>query len=400
MTVNNDRPSAAVLIGPAQLFTCSATVFHNRQQQRVIIATNVAHADSAMPNDAPKASSVVSEPASERTTLHRYAHRAAYDRPTIDAILDEGIVCHVGLQTDRGFPVVIPLAYGRDGRHRVPARLGGQPAVPRRPDAEVEICMTVTLVDGLVVARSTYNTDINYRSVVIIGEATEVKDLDEKRHGLGAAGRAHHPRPQPRRPAADREGAAQHHAAAAALTESSAKVRTGWPLDEDEDYDLDIWAGVMPFIHRSIRGRPCAATRLCRARHVADCPARTWRAATRTAPGSMNRVERRASGAEPHVRRSRLLIRDPSLEPQLGSMLVPMIEALDERGPDSSGIAVYADRPRRLDRDAHAADLAGQRRARRLDGARLAPCCDGSASGVGLHRFGAGLVVERARGRR
>src|ERR1700684_3492561 len=117
----------------------------------------------------------VSDPASERTTLHRYAHRAAYDRPTIDSILDQGIVCHVGLQTDRGFPVVIPLAYGRS---QDIVYLHGSAASrlfrgARGPD--IEVCMTVTFVDGLVVARSTYNTDINYRSVVIIGQATEVK---------------------------------------------------------------------------------------------------------------------------------------------------------------------------------------------------------------------------------
>jgi nitroimidazol reductase NimA-like FMN-containing flavoprotein (pyridoxamine 5'-phosphate oxidase superfamily) len=119
--------------------------------------------------------------------LHRYAHRAAYDRPTIDAILDEGIVCHVGLQTDKGFPVVIPLAYGRVGdvvylHGSAASRLFRGARAP-----SVEICMTVTFVDGLVVARSTYNTDINYRSVVIIGEASEVKDLEEKRIGLEAS---------------------------------------------------------------------------------------------------------------------------------------------------------------------------------------------------------------------
>ena len=111
----------------------------------------------------------MSEVVSERTTVHRYAHRAAYDRPTIDSILDEGIVCHVGLQTDKGFPVVIPLAYGRVGdvvylHGSAASRLFRGARAP-----SVEICMTVTFVDGLVVARSTYNTDINYRSVVIIG---------------------------------------------------------------------------------------------------------------------------------------------------------------------------------------------------------------------------------------
>ena len=103
---------------------------------------------------------------------------------------------------------MIPLAYGRDGdlvylHGSAASRLFRGARTP-----EVEICMTVTFVDGLVVARSTYNTDINYRSVVVIGPATEVKDLDEKRAGPRTHGRPHHPRPQPRRPPSDREGAA------------------------------------------------------------------------------------------------------------------------------------------------------------------------------------------------
>ena len=147
----------------------------------------------------------MSDPVSERTTLHRYAHRAAYDRATIEAILDEGFLCHVGLTTADGFPVVIPLAYGRDGdtvylHGSTASRLFRGARTP-----EVEICMTVTFVDGLVVARSTYNTDINYRSVVVIGTASEVKDLDEKRAGLDLMvdhiipGRSRDARPQPRR---------------------------------------------------------------------------------------------------------------------------------------------------------------------------------------------------------
>jgi len=119
------------------------------------------------------------EPASDRATIHRYAHRAAYDRATIDAILDDGIVCHLGVLTAQGFPVVIPLAYGRDGDV---VYLHGSAAsrLFRTARTEgVEVCMTVTLVDGLVVARSTYNTDINYRSVVLLGEATDFRELDE-----------------------------------------------------------------------------------------------------------------------------------------------------------------------------------------------------------------------------
>jgi hypothetical protein len=179
--------------------------------------------------------------------LHRYAHRAVYDRETINGILDEGLVCHVGLQTDRGFPVVIPLAYGRDGDS---VYLHGSAASrlfrgARGPD--IDICMTVTFIDGLVVARSTYNTDINYRSVVIIGQAAEVKDLEEKRHGLELmVDRIIPGRSRDARPPTEKE-LRSTMLLKLPLGESSAKVRTGWPLDEEEDYDLEIWAGVIPF---------------------------------------------------------------------------------------------------------------------------------------------------------
>jgi nitroimidazol reductase NimA-like FMN-containing flavoprotein (pyridoxamine 5'-phosphate oxidase superfamily) len=189
----------------------------------------------------------MSDPVSPRTTLHRYAHRAAYDRDTIDAILDEGFVCHVGLTTSEGYPVVIPLAYGRDGDV---VYLHGSAASrlfrgARSP--EHEICMTVTFVDGLVVARSTYNTDINYRSVVIIGPASEVKDLDEKRAGLDLMvdhiipGRSRDAR------APTEKELRSTMLLRLPLADCSAKLRTGWPLDEEEDYGLPIWAGVIPF---------------------------------------------------------------------------------------------------------------------------------------------------------
>lgn len=191
----------------------------------------------------------MSEPVSERTTLHRYAHRAAYDRPTIDSILDEGIVCHVGLQTDRGFPVVIPLAYGRVGdvvylHGSAASRLFRGARAPA-----VEVCMTVTFVDGLVVARSTYNTDVNYRSVVIVGEASEVKDLEEKRVGLEALVEHIIPgRTADARPPTEKE-LRSTMLLRLPLAESSAKIRRGWPSDDEEDYDLSIWAGVIPFTY-------------------------------------------------------------------------------------------------------------------------------------------------------
>jgi nitroimidazol reductase NimA-like FMN-containing flavoprotein (pyridoxamine 5'-phosphate oxidase superfamily) len=189
-------------------------------------------------------------PMSERSTLHRYAHRAAYDRTTIDAILDEGLVCHVGVQTDQGFPVVIPLAYGRHGDN---VYLHGSAASrffrTARTDA-LEVCMTVTMVDGLVVARSTYNTDINYRSVVIIGEAEEVKDLEEKRHGLELLVEHILPgRSADARPPTEKE-LRSTMLLRLPIDEASAKVRTGWPLDDDEDYGLPVWAGVIPLRSR------------------------------------------------------------------------------------------------------------------------------------------------------
>jgi nitroimidazol reductase NimA-like FMN-containing flavoprotein (pyridoxamine 5'-phosphate oxidase superfamily) len=191
----------------------------------------------------------VSEAVSERTTVHRYAHRAAYDRPTIDRILDEGIVCHVGLQTEKGFPVVLPLAYGRVGDFVYLHGSAASRLFRGARASSVEICMTVTFVDGLVVARSTYNTDINYRSVVIIGAASEVRNLDEKRIGLEALVEHIIPgRTTDARPPTEKE-LRSTMLLKLPLTESSAKIRTGWPSDEEEDYDLSIWAGVIPFVH-------------------------------------------------------------------------------------------------------------------------------------------------------
>jgi nitroimidazol reductase NimA-like FMN-containing flavoprotein (pyridoxamine 5'-phosphate oxidase superfamily) len=189
----------------------------------------------------------VSEPVSDRTTLHRYAHRAAYDRATIDAILDEGIVCHLGVRTEEGFPVVIPLAYGRVGDDIYLHGSAASRLFRQARQSEVEVCMTVTFVDGVVVARSTYNTDINYRSVVIIGNATEVKDLDEKAQGLSALVDHIIPgRSLDARPPTEKE-LRSTMLLKLPINEASAKVRTGFPLDDEADYDLEIWAGVVPF---------------------------------------------------------------------------------------------------------------------------------------------------------
>jgi len=185
-------------------------------------------------------------PESERTTLHRYAHRAAYDRQTIDSILDEAVVCHVGLQTDMGYPVVIPLAFGRHGDTIYLHGSAASRFFRTARTSRKEVCMTVTLVDGLVVARSTYNTDINYRSVVILGNAIEVTDLEEKRQGLELLVDHILPgRNDDARPPTEKE-LRSTMLLRLPIDEASAKIRTGWPLDDEVDYELPVWAGVIP----------------------------------------------------------------------------------------------------------------------------------------------------------
>jgi nitroimidazol reductase NimA-like FMN-containing flavoprotein (pyridoxamine 5'-phosphate oxidase superfamily) len=192
------------------------------------------------------AEQAVGTPASPRTQVHRYPHRAVYERSVIDAILDEGIVCHVGLATDKGFPVVIPLAYGRSGDTLYLHGSAASRLFRGSRSEGVEICATVTIVDGIVVARSTYNTDLNYRSVVVIGKAVEVTDEQEKRAGLDALvnhilpGRSTQARP----PTASELKSTM--LLALPLTEASAKVRTGWTNDDEEDLSLEVWAGVVP----------------------------------------------------------------------------------------------------------------------------------------------------------
>lgn len=185
-------------------------------------------------------------PNSERTTLHRYAHRAAYDRQTIDSILDEAVVCHVGLQTDMGYPVVIPLAYGRHGDTIYLHGSAASRFFRTARTSRMEVCMTVTLVDGIVVARSTYNTDINYRSVVILGNAIEVTDIEEKRQGLELLVDHILPgRNDDARPPTEKE-LRSTMLLRLPIDEASAKVRAGWPLDDELDYELPVWAGVIP----------------------------------------------------------------------------------------------------------------------------------------------------------
>src|SRR5580698_7409375 len=116
----------------------------------------------------------------ERTQVRRRAMRGVYDKAQVHAILDEGFLCHIGFVID-GQPYVIPTAYARSGEQ---IYIHGAPASRLMKSKEVEVCLTVTLVDALVVARSAFHTSINYRSVVVLGKARLVLDVDEKREAL------------------------------------------------------------------------------------------------------------------------------------------------------------------------------------------------------------------------
>lgn len=184
-------------------------------------------------------------PPSERARVRRLPDRARYDATSIEAILDEGLVAHVGIVTERG-PVVIPTAYGRVGDTLY---LHGSPAsrLVRSLAGGIEVCVTVTLLDGLVLARSAFHHSMNYRSVVVFGTATEVRDLDEKRAALDALVEHIVPgRGAEVRPASDKELRGTS-VLTVPLAEASAKVRTGPPIDDEEDLERPVWAGVVPF---------------------------------------------------------------------------------------------------------------------------------------------------------
>jgi nitroimidazol reductase NimA-like FMN-containing flavoprotein (pyridoxamine 5'-phosphate oxidase superfamily) len=194
------------------------------------------------------------EPPSARATVRRLRERGSYERATIDAILDEGLVCHVGVVVD-GAPVVLPTLHVRVGDTLY---LHGAAAnAMLRAGSTGATCVTVTLVDGLVLARSAFHHSINYRSVVVHGEGRAVTDEAEKRAALDAlvdhvvAGRS-----AGCRPPNDVE-LKSTLVLALDLTEASAKVRTGPPKDDPEDLDGPWWAGVIPLT--TTRGEPIPA---------------------------------------------------------------------------------------------------------------------------------------------
>lgn len=180
-----------------------------------------------------------------RTEVRRLPERGDYDTDTISSILDEALICHLGFVTEEGYPVVIPTIHARSG---TTLYLHGSPAsrMLRSVKNGADVCVTVTLLDGLVLARSVFHHSMNYRSVVVFGKPREVTDADEKMRALEvitehvAHGRwvdARHPN--------DKEFKGTT-VLALEIDETSAKARTGPPGDDDEDYELPIWAGVVP----------------------------------------------------------------------------------------------------------------------------------------------------------
>jgi nitroimidazol reductase NimA-like FMN-containing flavoprotein (pyridoxamine 5'-phosphate oxidase superfamily) len=183
-------------------------------------------------------------PQTERTTLKRLPKRGVYDRQLVYGILDEGFICHVGFAVE-GQPFVIPTGYAR-----VDEQLfihGSQVSrMLRTLSSGIDVCVAVTLVDGLVLARSAFHHSINYRSVVMFGHATIVDDREAKLAALFAFSE----QVIPGRWNDVREPTEQELRATTVLSlplvEVSAKVRTGPPIDDDEDYALNVWAGVLP----------------------------------------------------------------------------------------------------------------------------------------------------------
>ncbi|HTW67427.1 MAG TPA: pyridoxamine 5'-phosphate oxidase family protein [Bryobacteraceae bacterium] len=181
----------------------------------------------------------------ERTQVRRRSQRGVYDKAQVHAILDEGFICHVGFVID-GAPFVIPTAYARSGEQ---IYIHGSPASRVMRDGEdLDLCLTVTLVDGLVLARSSFHTSINYRSVVVLGKARQVTDPAEKRAALGCfTNHVIRGRWEQAKQPTDQELKATS-VLALPLDEVSAKVRTGPPIDDEEDYALPIWGGVIPVV--------------------------------------------------------------------------------------------------------------------------------------------------------
>jgi uncharacterized protein len=183
-------------------------------------------------------------PASPRTQVRRLPNRGAYDRATVHAILDEAFLCHVAF-VDNGSPVVIPTSYARAGEQ---IYIHGSKAsrMLRTLAQGAEVSIAVTLVDGLVLARSAFHHSINYRSVVLFGTAKEVTHAQEKAEALRLISEHLIPGRWEQVRVPNEKELAATAVVAIPIEEVSAKLRTGPPIDDEEDYEIPVWAGVLP----------------------------------------------------------------------------------------------------------------------------------------------------------
>lgn len=185
-------------------------------------------------------------PPSDRTTMKRGANRAVYDRAAIRSILNAGLIAHVGVNTADG-PIVLPMVYGLRGDDVL---IHGSAAnAMMRAGRGLDICLTVTIVDGLVVARTPLHNSMNYRSVVVRGTATAITEPREKAAALKVINDHIAPIWDTARPPSDVD-LKQTMVLTMPLAESSGKVRSGDPIDEPEDMELAHWAGVVPLTSR------------------------------------------------------------------------------------------------------------------------------------------------------
>jgi uncharacterized protein len=196
----------------------------------------------------------------ERTRVVREPHRGSFDRETIYKILDEGLVCHVGFTVETQ-PYVIPTMFARVG-DAIYFHGSAASRMLRGVSGGLAVCVTVTLIDGLVLARSVFNHSMNYRSVVALGKATLISDAEEKIAAL----RAFTEKILPGRWDEARQPSEKELKATSILrlplSEVSAKMRIGDVQDDEEDYTLQVWAGVLPIrlaASEPIRDRRCDA---------------------------------------------------------------------------------------------------------------------------------------------
>jgi nitroimidazol reductase NimA-like FMN-containing flavoprotein (pyridoxamine 5'-phosphate oxidase superfamily) len=195
------------------------------------------------------------DPPSERTRVRREPTRGHYGREAIDAILDAGMVAHVGFVSENGQPLVIPMLYARD-RDRLLIHGSSASRILNTAGSESDLCVTVTIADGLVVARSAFNSSLNYRSVVALGKARAIQEGTAKWDALRTLVDTLIPgRWDDCRQPTELELKATW-ILEMPIGEASAKIRTGGPNDDEEDLATNYWAGVIPFAKHPLEPVP------------------------------------------------------------------------------------------------------------------------------------------------